>query len=71
MNRPIAHIPPVKTSEGNWAKSSQEKANIFAEYLEVVFQPYEDKDSQGAEEKCEEDRPYRPVTAKACGKSQR
>lgn len=68
MNRPIAHIPPVKTREGNWAKSSREKANTFAEYLEDVFKPYEDKDYQGIEARCEEDRPIRPVTAKELAK---
>ena len=64
IKRPIAHIPPVKNREGNWAISTQERANLFAEYLEGVFQPYEDKDCHEDEELCEEERRIKPVTAK-------
>jgi hypothetical protein len=32
--------PPLRTSEGTWAKSNGEKAHAFAEHLAKVFQPY-------------------------------
>ena len=34
-------IPQIRTANGSWAKNNSDKANIFAEYLEVIFQPNE------------------------------
>ena len=41
LKRPIQHNPPVKTTDGNWAKTNMEKATCFSDYLEKVFQPYD------------------------------
>jgi hypothetical protein len=32
--------PPLRTSQGTWARSIVEKAHAFAEYLANVFQPH-------------------------------
>lgn len=32
--------PPIKTTEGNWARNEEEKANTFATHLESVFTPH-------------------------------
>ena len=34
-------IPQIKTANGSWANNNSDKAKIFAEYLEVIFQPNE------------------------------
>jgi len=33
-------VPPVKTAAGIWCRTSQEKADAFADYLETSFQPF-------------------------------
>lgn len=41
-SKPKEHIPPIKNSvlpNAEWARSEQEKANLFAEYLADVFTP--------------------------------
>lgn len=40
-NKPLKYVPPIRTSDGNWARSDKEKAKAFAEHLEKVFQPNE------------------------------
>jgi hypothetical protein len=32
--------PPLRTSQGTWARSNVEKTNSFAEHLAKVFQPH-------------------------------
>jgi hypothetical protein len=32
--------PPLRTSQGTWARSNIEKAHAFAEHLANVFQPH-------------------------------
>lgn len=39
LNRPVTQNPPLKMKDGNWAKSSKQKANLFADHLEEVFTP--------------------------------
>lgn len=69
MKRPTAYIPPVKNSSGNWAKTNKQKADLFGEHLENVFQPYEDNDDfQLTEERCEDDRLIPPATPKEIAK---
>lgn len=41
-------IPPIRKNDGNWVRTSEEKANVFAEHLVKVFEPFE---SQLSEEK--------------------
>jgi hypothetical protein len=32
--------PPLRTSQGTWARSNVKKAYAFTEHLEKVFQPH-------------------------------
>lgn len=40
LKRPVRRVPPVKTAAGVWCRSSQEKADAFADHLETSFQPF-------------------------------
>lgn len=40
MKRPKQSIPPIKKSDGTWAREEQEKAEAFAEHLFHVFKPH-------------------------------
>jgi hypothetical protein len=40
LKRPIAKVPPIKKTDGRWARNNLEKANIFAQHLEKIFHPY-------------------------------
>lgn len=42
LKRPIVQIPPLKESNGNWAKCNMQKANIFSAHLENIFKQEED-----------------------------
>lgn len=69
IKRPTTYIPPVKNSSGNWAKTNKQKADLFAEHLENVFQPYDDNDnSQQMEEMCEDERSIPAVTSREIAK---
>ncbi|WP_333765272.1 hypothetical protein, partial [Streptomyces sp. IBSBF 2390] len=35
----VDHHPPIKKSDGTWAKNNKEKAEEFAEHLSSIFQP--------------------------------
>lgn len=35
----VAHSAPIRRTDGTWARSNQEKADIFAEHLADIFQP--------------------------------
>ncbi|KAL5239731.1 hypothetical protein ACI65C_007141 [Semiaphis heraclei] len=37
--RPHTHVPPIRKINGTWARSEQDKAEVYAQYLENVFQP--------------------------------
>lgn len=39
MKRPRVQIPPLRKDDGTWARSEQEKAEIYARHLEHVFMP--------------------------------
>ncbi|CAG4972039.1 unnamed protein product [Parnassius apollo] len=39
LKRPKNHISPINDEKGEWARSNNEKATIFAEYLKTIFQP--------------------------------
>lgn len=41
LKRPMMQIPPIRKTNGKWAKSEEEKAIRFAEHLEQIFQPNE------------------------------
>jgi hypothetical protein len=40
LNRPRTHVPPIRAADGSWAKSDGEKAQTFADYLQMVFVPH-------------------------------
>lgn len=40
LKRPTAHQPPIRQGNGPWARSSDEKANLFKEHLKGVFTAY-------------------------------
>jgi hypothetical protein len=40
FKRPRASIPPVRASDGSWAKSDIEKAAAFGDHLRQVFTPH-------------------------------
>lgn len=37
LKRPQPHVPPTRKPNGEWAKSNEENATIFANHLEQVF----------------------------------
>ncbi|VVC28685.1 Hypothetical protein CINCED_3A023579 [Cinara cedri] len=37
MKRPRVQVPPIRKEDGTWARSEQEKAEIYARHLERVF----------------------------------
>ncbi|VVC42957.1 Reverse transcriptase domain, partial [Cinara cedri] len=39
MKRPRVQVPPIRKEDGTWARSEQEKAEIYARHLERVFLP--------------------------------
>jgi hypothetical protein len=41
IKRPKMQNPPLRQADGTWARSNQEKANLFANHLENTFQPYD------------------------------
>lgn len=44
-NQPQQAIPPLRRNDGKWARSSDEKAELFAEFLESAFQPNKPSES--------------------------
>lgn len=40
-NKPLKYVPPIRTTDSDWARSDKEKAKVFADHLEKVFQPNE------------------------------
>jgi hypothetical protein len=39
FKRPTIAIPPIRKQGRNWARTSKEKTNLFAEYHATVFTP--------------------------------
>jgi 16S rRNA G527 N7-methylase RsmG len=39
LKKPITYIPPLRKTDGDWAKSAKEKAEAFANYLSRVNIP--------------------------------
>ena len=39
IKRPKQFVPPIKRNNGSWARTDEEKAITFAEYLQLVFEP--------------------------------
>lgn len=44
------HIPPIRMSNGTWARTDKQKADVFAERLVEVFQPFPSEIPQAEEE---------------------
>jgi hypothetical protein len=43
MKRPIFHIPPIRKEDSSWAGDGEQKAELFADYLEQIFKPSEQR----------------------------
>lgn len=41
FKRPLVQIPPMKDEQGEWVRSDESKAELFARHLASVFQPHE------------------------------
>jgi len=39
LKRPVVQLPPLRTTNGNWARNNIQKATVFADHLVQVFQP--------------------------------
>jgi hypothetical protein len=42
--------PPLRTSQGTWARSNVERAHAFAEHLAKIFQPHPSENEPEEEE---------------------
>ncbi|GAB0092838.1 RNA-binding protein 39 [Sergentomyia squamirostris] len=40
INQPKKTIPPIRKSDGTWARTDEEKASTFAQHLKEVFSPW-------------------------------
>lgn len=40
LKRPVSVSPPIRKSDGTWARTDQEKARTFSEHLSNVFTPH-------------------------------
>jgi len=38
INRPVMQIPPIRKTDGKWARNNEQKAQRFAEHMEYIFQ---------------------------------
>lgn len=43
FKRPKIHIPPIKTTNGRWARTELEKSQAYTEHLKTVFLPLPNK----------------------------
>lgn len=41
LKRSQIHCPPIRKPNGTWARSNKEKADLFADYLEDIFKPFD------------------------------
>lgn len=66
LKQPIVQIPPIKATDGNWARSDEDKAILFADYLESIFKPPDENENrqpmliEPSEEESEEILPTTP-----------
>lgn len=64
LKRPVLHNPPIRNTDGSWARNNTQKAYRFAEHLETIFQPNEGEDPQGWTEPEQEDIVIRTTSPK-------
>jgi hypothetical protein len=50
LKRPQTSIHALRTEEGEWAKSDQQKANVVAEHFANIFKPYNSETSEVEEQ---------------------
>lgn len=46
IKRPIMQVPPIRRTDGKWARNNEQKAQQFAEHLENIFQPNEQQEDE-------------------------
>lgn len=63
LKKPSSHSPPLKMADNRWAKSPDEKANVFCEHLATVFipNPPEGPEQLNIEEEFEKSNPLESV----------
>jgi hypothetical protein len=61
LKRPIQQVPPLKYN-GRWLRRDEEKAELFAEHLESVFQPHPIQSEIKPVKHYQETQPFSPVT---------
>lgn len=54
INRPQISNPPLRTTDGNWAMSNKDKAEVFARHLVDVFQPHPPENNYDIEKEVEQ-----------------
>jgi hypothetical protein len=40
IKRPVMQIPPIRKTDGKWARNNEQKAQRFAEHVEHIFQSH-------------------------------
>jgi hypothetical protein len=41
LERPVVHTTPTRKEDGSWARNDEQKAELYADYLEQIFKPNE------------------------------
>jgi hypothetical protein len=41
MKRQVVHLPPIRKEDGSWARNGEQKAELFAYYMEQIFKAKE------------------------------
>lgn len=62
IKRPVTSMPPIRSTDGTWARSNEQKANRFAEHLENTFKPNESNVQIDLEEEEPEDKEIKPTS---------
>lgn len=50
LKRPTIHVPPLRNEDNTWARSDEEKANLFARHLVKTFQPWPANNESSSED---------------------
>lgn len=64
LKRPILQNPPIRNSDGTWARNNMQKAMRFAEHLESTFQPNDGDENPDWEEPMQINLNITPTTKK-------
>ncbi len=62
FKQPVKHVPPLRNAQGSWARSDEEKAEVFAQHLATVFQPNKIQSDVSSSQKVTPEQIIKPVT---------